>query len=76
MLTAKVFDCGRNQVIIIPKECRFTATEVVVNKIADIVILLPEENAWSGFISGPNLFTEDVMDCGREQPQMQKRNTR
>ena len=36
MMTAKVFENGRSQAIRLPKECRFTSDEVMVNKIGDL----------------------------------------
>ena len=44
MMTAKVFKNGRSQAIRLPKECRFSSDEVMVNRIGDIVILLPKQN--------------------------------
>ena len=57
MMTAKLFENGRSQAVRLPKECRFSGDEVAVNKIGDIVILMPKENKWSGFLSSLNLCT-------------------
>jgi len=35
MMTAKVFKNGRSQAIRLPKECRFSSDEVMVNKFSD-----------------------------------------
>lgn len=67
MMTAKVFENGRSQAVRLPKEYRFNDEEVVVNKIGDIVILMPKENRWSGFLSSLNLFSEDFMNDGRDK---------
>jgi antitoxin VapB len=75
MMTAKIFENGRSQAVRLPKECRFSSDEVVVNKIGDIVILMPKENKWAGFISGLNLFSDDFMEDGRNQPMEQERET-
>jgi antitoxin VapB len=75
MMTAKIFENGRSQAVRLPKECRFNSDEVVVNKIGDIVILMPKENKWAGFISGLNLFSDDFMEDGRNQPMEQERET-
>ncbi|MBQ8231599.1 MAG: antitoxin [Lachnospiraceae bacterium] len=75
MMTAKLFDNGRSQAVRLPKECRFSGEEVAVNKIGDIVILMPKENKWAGFLSSLNLFSEDFMSDGREQPTVQGRET-
>ena len=42
MMTAKIFENGRSQAVRLPKECRFDADEVAVNRIGDIVLLMPK----------------------------------
>lgn len=74
MMTAKLFENGRSQAVRLPKECRFSGDEVAVNKIGDIVILMPKENKWSGFLSSLNLFSEDFMGGGREEDIPQERD--
>lgn len=66
MLTAKVFENGRSQAVRLPKEYRFKEDEVIVNKIGDIVLLMPKNN-WSGFLQSLDLFTDDFMADGRNQ---------
>lgn len=65
MMTAKVFKNGRSQAIRLPKECRFSSDEVVVNKIGDIVILLPKQNKWDSFMRAIEMFSDDFMADGR-----------
>ncbi len=67
MMMAKVFENGRSQAVRLPKEYRFSDEEVAVNKIGDVVILMPKENKWSGFLNSLNLFSEDFMNDGREK---------
>ncbi len=73
MTTAKLFENGRSQAVRLPKEYRFNGTEVAINKIGDMVILLPIENKWAGFIEGLNMFTDDFMADGRDQGGIQER---
>lgn len=75
MMTAKIFDNGRSQAVRLPKEYRFNDDEVAVNKIGDVVILMPKENKWSGFLDSLNLFSEDFMKDGREKLGEQERET-
>lgn len=75
MMTAKVFENGRSQAVRLPKECRFNSEEVAVNKIGDIVILMPKENKWAGFLSSLSLFSDDFMSDGREQTTFQERDS-
>ncbi len=73
MMTAKIFENGRSQAVRLPKECRFSGEEVAVNKIGDVVILMPKENKWAGFLSSLKLFSDDFMCDGREQSEKQER---
>jgi antitoxin VapB len=75
MMTAKVFENGRSQAVRLPKECRFHSEEVAVNKIGDVVILMPKENKWAGFLSSLNLFSDDFMSDGRAPSAMQERDS-
>ena len=74
MMTAKLFENGRSQAVRLPKECRISGEEVIVNKIGELVILMPEGNQWEGFVRSLNLFSDDFMDSGREQPELQERD--
>ena len=74
MMMAKVFENGRSQAVRLPKEYRFHDEEVVINKVGDIVMLIPKENKWSGFLDSLNLFSEDFMSDGREQSMAQERD--
>ena len=65
MLTAKVFENGRSQAVRLPKECRFTEDEVKVTRIGDIVILMPKNSGWEGFMKAVDMFSEDYMAQGR-----------
>lgn len=73
MMTAKVFENGRSQAVRLPKEYRFHDEEVAINKIGDVVILMPKEHKWSGFLNSLNLFSEDFMNDGREKSAEQER---
>ena len=74
MMTAKVFKNGRSQAIRLPKECRFSSDEVVVNKIGDIVILLPKQNKWDSFLKAIDMFSDDFMAEGRTTDIVQERD--
>ena len=63
--TAKVFKNGRSQAIRLPKECRLSSDEVMVNKIGDVVILLPKQNKWDSFMKAVDMFSDDFMADGR-----------
>ena len=63
MMTAKLFENGRSQAVRLPKEYRFNGDEVAINKVGDIVILM----------NSLELFSDDFMSDGREQPAVQER---
>ncbi|MBO4458896.1 MAG: AbrB/MazE/SpoVT family DNA-binding domain-containing protein [Butyrivibrio sp.] len=65
MMTAKVFENGRSQAVRLPKDCRFSSNEVMVNKIGDIVLLLPPDNTWDSFMQAIDMFSDDFMSEGR-----------
>ena len=73
MMTAKVFENGRSQAIRLPKECRFSSDEVMVNKIGDIVILLPKQNKWDSFMRAIDMFSDDFMADKRATDMVQER---
>ena len=73
MMTAKVFQNGRSQAIRLPKECRFSSDEVMVNKIGEIVILLPKHNKWDSFMRAIDMFSDDFMADGHYTGKTDKR---
>lgn len=73
MMTAKVFENGRSQAVRLPKECRFSSDEVMVNKIGDIVLLLPKQNKWESFMRAIDMFSDDFMADGRANDMVQER---
>lgn len=75
MMTAKLFENGRSQAVRLPKEYRFEGSEVTVNRIGDIVMLMPKDNVWAGFLESLDMFSDDFMKDGRMQPGQQERES-
>ena len=73
MMTAKVFENGRSQAVRLPKEYRFTTDEVAVNKIGDIVLLMPKTDKWSSFMQAIDMFSDDFMEEERNDGLKQER---
>ena len=73
MATGKVFMTGRSQAVRLPKEFRFDTEEVVLNKIGDVLIMIPKDKAKDIFLSSLDEFTNDFMAEGRKQPLQQER---
>ena len=67
METAKLFINGNSQAVRLPKEYRFSGSEVGIKKIGNVAVLFPVDQAWETFLEGLNGFTDDFFENGREQ---------
>ena len=65
MMTAKVYEIDGCQEVQLPDEFRFTTSEVMINKVGDIVMLVPKSAGWNPFMTAVNLFSEDYLEGGR-----------
>ena len=74
MNTAKIFQNGRSQAVRLPKEFRFDGDEVFVHKVGNAVVLLPVQHSWDTFFQSLDKFSEDFMQDGRQQPELQERD--
>ncbi|MFQ5638897.1 MAG: antitoxin [bacterium] len=74
MTTAKIFMSGASQAVRLPKDFRFSDTEVYIKKFQNIVMLIPKDDAWALFFASLNKFSDDFMD-NRDQPQQQSRES-
>ena len=72
MMTTKVLKNGGSQAIRLPKECRISSDEVMVNKIGDMVILLPKQNKWESFMRAIDMFSDDFMEDERTRDIVQE----
>ena len=72
MDTARLFQSGRSQAVRLPKEYRFSGTEVVVKHFGNGVLLLPVEDPWQTLAQGLAAF-EPGFALTREQPDEQVR---
>ena len=46
METAKIFTNGGSQAVRLPKQYRFNSEEVIINRIGNIVMLIPKDDQW------------------------------
>lgn len=72
MDTARLFQSGRSQAVRLPKDYRFTGTEVVVKHFGNGVLLLPVDDPWQTLAAGLDAF-EPGFTLSREQPEEQVR---
>ena len=75
MDTAKVFTNGGSQAVRLPKDCRFSDDEVLVNRIGSIVILMPKDDPWRSMLDSLPLFTEDFLADGIADLPLQERES-
>ena len=61
MERAKVINKGETQEIYLPQNCYFDTDEVWINKIGNVVMLIPKENKWESMISSLDMFTDDFL---------------
>ena len=72
MKTARLFTNGRSQAVRLPKEYRFSGTDVYIKKLHGVVMLIPKDDPWASLVSSLDHFSEDFMTA-REQPEQQPR---
>lgn len=72
MDTARIFQSGRSQAVRLPKEFRFSGSEVGVRHFGNGVLLLPLDDPWGTLEAALALF-EPGFALTREQPEEQTR---
>ncbi len=72
MDTAQVFKTGRSQAVRLPKEYRFTDSEVTVQHFGGGVLLLPKNGLFAA-ISASLAGFEAGLQLTRDQPEQQER---
>ena len=74
MQTAKLFTNGGSQAVRLPKDCRFSGSEVYVNKLGSIVVLFSKDDPWAPLIESLDEFPDDFLEerhqgeAGRREP--------
>ena len=76
MDTARVFSNGGSQAVRLPKDCRFSDDEVLVNRIGSIVILMPKDDPWRSMLDSLPMFSADFLSDGIEDLPLQERDWR
>ena len=75
MEVAKIFETGRSQAVRLPKKFRFNESEVLIQRLGELVLLAPKEAAWDVLLEGLSSFTDDFYEGGREQAVQQERES-
>jgi antitoxin VapB len=74
MQTARIFVNGRSQAVRLPKEFRFSGSDVYIKKIGNMVVLLPKDDPWAPLINSLDQFSDDFMKT-RDQPPQESRDS-
>ena len=75
MQTVKVFRSGNSQAVRIPKEFAIEDSELFIHKVGNTIILTSKNDVWESFRNGINQFSDDLFAEGREQPEIQERES-
>ncbi len=75
MEVAKIFETGRSQAVRLPKQFRFSDSEVLIQRLGDAVMLVPKDAAWKTFLEGLDSFSGDFFAEGRKQDVQQERES-
>ena len=62
MKTAKLFASGKSQAVRLPKEFRFSGTEVGIGRFGQMVVLYSKDNADDIFYSSLGKFSDDFFE--------------
>ncbi len=72
---AKVFTNGGSQAVRLPKSCRFEQDEVLVNRVGNVVMLMPKDDPWASMLQSLDMFTDDFLAEGVSDLPLQERKT-
>jgi antitoxin VapB len=75
MDTAKIFKNGSSQAVRLPRKLRISGNKIKIIKKGKQVILEPIETTWDQLFESLSEFPEDFLKDGRNQPDMQKRES-
>ncbi len=75
METAKIFKNGNSQAVRLPREFRISGNQVRIFRKGKQVILEPIETTWDQLFEALSDFPDDFLKEGRNQPDMQKRES-
>ena len=72
MDTAKVFMNGRSQAVRLPKEYRFDDEEVYINRVGNIIMLVPKDDPWVGLKESTGNMSGDFMIDREQMPDKER----
>ena len=68
MEVVKIFndDEGR-QLIKLPKDTEFDEKELIINRIGEVVVLVPKSKPFAGVMASLDMFTDDFMEDSQKE---------
>jgi antitoxin VapB len=72
MKTARLFRNGQSQAVRLPKEYRLSGETVLIKKVCNALVLLPQKGSWAPLFESLGRFSKDFMES-RHQPGQQSR---
>ena len=72
MKTARLFQNGQSQAVRLPKEYRFSGDRVLIKRVGNAVVLLPEKGSWKPLFESLSQFSEDFMETRHQPTQLRK----
>lgn len=75
MVRQKFLKNGRSQAVRLPKRVDLITDEVAVNKIGEIVLLVPKSSKWNSFMQAIDMFSDDFMEDERDNDTKQERES-
>ncbi len=59
--TAKIFKNGRSQAVRLPKEFRFSTSEVYIRRVGNDVVISEKQPTWEMFFNQKSSFDDDFL---------------
>ena len=73
MEIVKILRNNGKQFVTLPKSCEFQEEEVFINRIGELVMIVPKKNPLAGVSASLDIFTDDFMKEGRKDLQPEER---
>jgi antitoxin VapB len=74
MKKAKLFRNGQSQAVRLPQEFRFKGNEVLIKRMGNAVVLIPEQHSWDSLIQSLSCFSDDFMQERNQPKEKQNRS--
>ena len=68
MEVVKIFkDAEGRQLIKLPKDTEFDEKELIINRIGEVVVLVPKSKPFAGVMASLDMFTDDFMEDSQKE---------